>query len=229
MAKIQHERTESLIGAEAMKKLGQAKVLIFGLGGVGGYVVEALARSGIGQIDLVDGDVIDETNINRQLIATHKNIGESKVSEFAKRIHDIDPDIVVNEYNCFYLPDKQDMFNWEQYDYIVDAVDTVTAKIDIIRQAKGKGLKVISSMGTGNKLDPSQFKITDISKTKVCPLAKVVRKKLKEEGIQDVKVLYSEEIPVETESKTPASISFVPSVAGLLIAREIIKDIIGDK
>lgn len=219
------QRTRRLIGAEALEMLHASKVLVFGVGGVGGYVCEALARAGIGKIDIVDKDVVDITNINRQIIATTDTIGLPKVEVCKERMLSINPEIQIEAKQCFYLPEKASDFAFGQYDYIVDAIDNVTAKIDIICQAKQAGTPVISSMGTGNKLDTMQFRIADIEKTKVCPLAKVVRKELKNRGVRGVKVLYSEEEPVRTGMRTPASISFVPPVAGLIIAGEVIKDL----
>lgn len=219
------QRTRRLIGAEALEMLHASKVLVFGVGGVGGYVCEALARAGIGRVDIVDKDVVDITNINRQIIATTDTIGLPKVEVCRVRMLSINPEMEIEAKQCFYLPEKASDFAFEAYDYIVDAIDNVTAKIDIICKAKQAGTPVISSMGTGNKLDPTQFRIADIEKTKVCPLAKVVRKELKKRGVRGVKVLYSEEEPVRTGMRTPASISFVPPVAGLIIAGEVIKDL----
>lgn len=222
----QFQRTRRLIGDDAMAKLAAARVLVFGVGGVGGYVCEALARAGVGRIDIVDKDIVDITNINRQIIATHQTVGQPKVEACKDRMLSINPELIVEARQCFYLPEKAEEFDFADYDYIVDAVDNVTAKIDIICRAKEAGTSVISSMGTGNKLDPTAFRVTDIEKTKVCPLAKVVRKELRQRGVKGVKVLYSEEEPVNTGMRTPASISFVPSAAGLIIAGEVIKDLI---
>lgn len=222
------QRTRTLIGDEAMRKLEKSKILVFGVGGVGGYVCEALARAGVGKIDIVDKDVVDITNINRQIIATQNTIGLPKVEVCKERMISVNPKLSVEARQCFYLPEKAAEFDFTSYDYIVDAVDNVTAKIDIICRAKELGVSVISSMGTGNKLDPTAFRIADIEKTKVCPLAKLVRKELRQRGIKGVKVLYSEEEPVNTGMRTPASISFVPSVAGLIIAGEVIKDLCGN-
>ncbi len=221
-------RTAMLIGEEALKKLASSRVAIFGVGGVGGYVIEALARSGVGEFDLIDNDTVNITNINRQIIATHDTIGRDKVEVARERILSINPSAQVNTYKVFYLPENADKFDFSQYDYIVDAVDTVTAKIDIIVNAKEKGVPVISSMGTGNKLDPTQFMVADIYETSVCPLARVMRRELKKRGINSLKVLYSKEEPKtqDTEERTPSSIAFVPSVAGLIIAGEVIKDLI---
>lgn len=228
----QFERTRTLIGEENLNKLKAAKVLVFGVGGVGGYVCEALARAGVGTIDIVDKDAVDITNINRQIIATHDTIGQPKVQVCRNRMLSINPSLNCDAKECFYLPERSEEFDFSAYDYVVDAVDNVTAKIDIICRSKEAGTLVISSMGTGNKMDPTMFRVTDIEKTKVCPLAKVVRKELKNRGIRGVKVLYSEEEPVKVTGpdgqtlRTPASISFVPSAAGLIIAGEVIKDII---
>lgn len=231
----QFSRTELLIGEKSLNKLKNARVAVFGLGGVGGYVAEALARSGVGTLDIIDNDTVSLTNINRQIFALHSTIGMKKTQVAEKRLKDINPDIKINTYDVFYLPETSHIFNFKNYDYIVDAIDTVTGKIEIIANAKKAGIPVISSMGTGNKLDPLSFEIADISKTSVCPLAKVMRKELKSRGIKGVKVLYSKEIPQiqksisqeETKKRqTPASISFVPSVGGLIIAGEVIKDLI---
>lgn len=221
------DRTEMLIGSEAVSRLADAKVLVFGLGGVGGHVCEALVRAGIGEIHIVDGDTVAESNINRQIIATRDNIGQPKVEAMAERIRSINPECRVKGFQMFFLPgETSDSMDFSGYDYVVDAVDTVAAKLEIIEKAKAAGVPVISSMGTGNKLDPTLFRIADISKTSVCPLAKVIRKELRNRGIRDVKVLFSTEEPVRTGVRTPASISFVPSVAGLIIGGEVIKDII---
>lgn len=219
----QFQRTRRLIGAEALQRLHAAKVLVFGVGGVGGYVCEALVRAGVGQIDIVDKDVVDITNLNRQIIATHDTIGQPKVEVCAARMRSINPKVKVKAMQCFYLPERAAEFCFGDYDYIVDAIDNVTAKIDLICRAKAAGVPIISSMGTGNKLDPGRFRITDIEKTKVCPLAKVIRKELKKRGVRGVQVLYSEEEPVKTGMRTPASISFVPSAAGLMIAGEVVR------
>ena len=221
------QRTRMLIGEEALMGLMGAKILVFGVGGVGGYVCEALARAGVGRIDVVDKDVVDITNINRQIIATTDTIGLPKVEVCKARMESINPEIRCEAGQCFFMPEISGKFDFAGYDYIVDAVDNVTAKIEIICKAKEAGTPVISSMGTGNKLEPAAFRIADIEKTKVCPLAKVVRKELRNRGVRGVKVLYSEEEPRKTGSRTPASISFVPSAAGLIIAGEVIRDLIG--
>lgn len=224
--KQQFQRTESLIGRKAQDKLNQARVMVLGLGGVGSYVCEALARAGIGSLTIVDKDIIDETNINRQLIALHSTVGMDKVEAEAKRIKDIDPDIKVEAIKHFYLPENSHSFDFAGYDYIVDAIDNVTAKLDIIKKAREADTPVISAMGTGNKLDPMAFKVAFIEDTKVCPLAKVMRKELRKRGITKVKAVYSEEEPIKTDLQVPASISFVPGAAGLLIAKTVIDDII---
>lgn len=229
-------RTEMLIGSEGINRLSKAKVAVFGVGGVGGYVCEALARSGVGSFVLTDSDTVNITNINRQIIATEKTIGKYKVDVMRDRILDINPNAQVDVRRCFYLPQNADEFDFSQYSYVVDAVDTVTAKIDIIMRAKECGVPVISSMGAGNKLDPTLFCVADIYKTSVCPLAKVMRRELKKRGIKDLKVVYSKEEPIVparcTEEKTekrslPSSIAFVPSVVGLIIGGEVVKDIAG--
>ena len=230
----QFSRTELLIGEEGIKRLQAARVAVFGIGGVGGYVVEALARSGVGAFDLIDTDKVSLTNLNRQIIATHETIGRYKTEVMRERILAINPDIKVNVYNCFYLPETSGEFDFSAYDYVVDAVDTVTAKIDIIMQAKAKNVPVISSMGAGNKLDPTKFQVTDIYKTTVCPLAKVMRRELKKRGVKELKVVFSteqaitprESAEVSGKRVTPGSIAFVPSVAGLIVAGEVVKDMI---
>ena len=226
----QFSRTELLIGKDAIEKLNKAKVAIFGIGGVGSYVVEALARVGVGYFVLVDNDVVDITNINRQLIATHKTIGKPKVEVAKNRIVEINPDAKVEVHNEFFLPNSPEILD-NSINYIVDSVDTVTAKIELVISADKHNIPIISSMGTGNKLDPTKFEVTDIYKTSVCPLAKVMRKELRARGIKKLKVVYSKEEPIKhsyslEKKQTPGSISFVPSVAGLIIASEVIKDII---
>ena len=224
--KEQFQRTVQLIGEEACRRLSEARVIVFGIGGVGSYVCEALARAGIGYIEIVDKDEVDITNINRQIIVLHSTVGRHKVDVEFERIKDINTEISVEKRQCFYLPESADRFNFEEYDYVIDAVDNVTAKIDIIRRSKAAGTRVISSMGTGNKLNPMAFKVAYVEDTKVCPLAKVMRRELKKLGITGVKAVYSEEEPIKNQSSVPASISFVPSAAGLLIASEVIKDLI---
>lgn len=249
----QFSRTELLLGKEALERLSTARVAVFGIGGVGGYTCEALVRSGIGAFDLIDDDKVCLTNLNRQLIATRKTVGQYKVDVMEERILDINPDAKVRTYKCFFLPENADTFPFEEYDYVVDAVDTVTAKLELIMKAKEAGVPVISCMGAGNKLDGSQFRIADIYKTKVCPLAKVMRRELRKRGVKDLKVVYSEEIPTRpiddmaiscrtncicppdakhkcTERRDiPGSVAFVPSVAGLLIAGEVVKDLAGKR
>ena len=231
-------RMEIILGSEGVDKLSKAKIAVFGLGGVGSYVVEALARCGVASLTLVDNDSFSLTNINRQLYALRSTIGKSKVMVAKERIRDIDENILVNTYETFYNEDTADMFDFGAFDYVVDAIDTVTSKLLLIERAKACHVPVISCMGTGNKLDPSKFEITDISKTSVCPLAKVMRAELRKRGIRKVKVLYSREKPMKpladngerkgtTDRPVPGSISFVPSVAGLMIAGEVIRDLLG--
>jgi tRNA threonylcarbamoyladenosine dehydratase len=220
----QHERTALIIGENGIEILRNARVAIFGIGGVGGYAVEALARAGVGALDLIDKDVVDETNLNRQIIALHNTIGMDKVAVMAARIGQINPDIAVNPHKLFYLPENAASFDLSVYDYIVDAIDNVTAKIELACRAKEAGIPLIASMGTGNKLDATGFKIADISQTSGCPLAKVMRKELKAKGIEHLKVVYSDVIP--SKNRPPGSISFVPPVAGLLMAGEVIRDIL---
>lgn len=222
----QFSRTETLIGTEALKKLTSSRVAVFGIGGVGGYVVEALARAGIGSIDLIDNDDVNITNINRQIIALHSTIGKSKVEVAKERISDINPSIKVNTYKVFYTPETSKDFDFSKYDYVVDAIDSVTGKIELVLKAQEANISIISCLGTGNKLHPEMFEITDIYKTSVCPLAKVMRTELKKRNIKNLKVLYSKENPIKKDGqRIPSSISFVPSVAGLIIASEVIKDL----
>ena len=218
-------RTENLIGKDKLKILQNSHIAVFGIGGVGGYVTEALIRAGVGKIDIIDNDTVSESNINRQIIATTKTIGKYKVDIMKERILDINPDVTVNAYNTLYLPNTADQFNFSKYDYVVDAVDNVTAKIELVLRANNSNVPIISSMGTGNKLDPTAFEVSDIYKTEICPLAKVMRTELKKRGVKKLKVVYSKEKPI-TNQRPPASISFVPSVAGLILASEVIKDII---
>lgn len=220
------ERTGMLIGAEGLKRLADARVAVFGIGGVGGYVVEALARSGVGTIDLIDHDTVSCSNLNRQIIATEETVGRPKVEVMKERILSINPRAQVNCYPCFYLPGKTNLFDFSDWSYVVDAIDTVTAKLDIVEQAQRAGVPVISCMGTGNKMDASRFEVTDIYKTTVCPLAKVMRRELKKRGIRKLKVVYSKEEPIKTGVRTPGSMSYVPPVAGLLAAGEVIKDLL---
>ncbi len=246
----QFSRTELLFGKEAMDKLAGSKVAVFGIGGVGGYVCEALVRSGVGAFDLIDDDKVCLTNLNRQIIATRSTVGKYKTDVMRDRMLDINPNVEVEVHKCFFLPENADDFPWDSYDYVVDAVDTVTAKIALVMKCKEKNIPIISSMGAGNKLDGSQFKVADIYKTKVCPLAKVMRRELKKRGVKKLKVVYSEEIPTRpiedmaiscrnncicppgaehkcTERRDiPGSVAFVPSVAGLIIAGEVAKDLV---
>ena len=232
-------RAELLLGSHGMEKLKNAKVAVFGLGGVGGYVVEALARSGIGALELVDHDTISITNLNRQILATHSTIGKSKAEAARQRVLDINPEAVVTARTCFFGPDTKDTFDFSGYSYVVDAIDTVTGKLALVQAAQSAGVPIISSMGTGNKLDPTKFQIADISKTSVCPLARIMRKECAKRGIRHLKVLYSTEDPIAPTPDTaalaelpegrralPGSVAFVPSVAGLIIAGEVIKDLI---
>lgn len=242
--KEQFSRTEILLGGEAMDKLAHSRVAVFGIGGVGGYVCEALARSGVGALDLIDNDKVCLTNINRQIIATHKTLGRYKTDVMGERIREINPDARVHIRQCFFLPDNAGSFPFCEYDYVVDAVDTVTAKIELVMRAQENHVPVISSMGAGNKLDAGAFRVADIYDTKVCPLARVMRRELKKRNVQHLKVVYSEEAPVKAPEETmggicvpeeerdgtgrksiPGSTAFVPSVAGLLIAGEVVKDL----
>ena len=220
-------RTRRLLGDTAMDKLKNARVAVFGVGGVGGYVVEALVRSGIGEIDMFDNDTVAESNINRQIIATTETIGRLKVDVAKERALLINPDIKVNSHNCFYMPDNADNYNLAEYSYIVDAIDTVTAKIELIKRAKALDVPIISSMGTGNKLDASMLEVTDIKKTEMCPLARTMRRELKNRGITSLKVVYSKEKPITPDDgdRIPASTAFVPAAAGLIIAGEVVKDL----
>lgn len=245
----QFSRTELLLGEEAMEKLKTSRVAVFGIGGVGGYVCEALVRSGLGNFDLIDDDKVCLTNINRQIIATRKTVGKYKVDVMEERMKDINPDVNVTVHKCFFLPENAAEFDFESYDYVVDAVDTVTAKLELVMKCKEKDVPIISSMGAGNKLDASAFRVADIYDTKVCPLAKVMRRELKKRGVDRLKVVYSEEKPISpiddmaiscrsncisspdaahkcTERRAiPGSVAFVPSVVGLIIAGEVVKDL----
>ena len=244
----QFSRTQLLLGKEAMDRLKGARVAVFGIGGVGGYVCEALVRSGVGAIDLIDDDKVCLTNLNRQIIATRKTVGKYKTDVMEERIHDINPDVSVVTHRCFFLPENADEFPFEEYDYIVDAVDTVTAKIALVMKAQEKNVPIISSMGAGNKLDPAKFEIMDLFKTRVDPIARVMRKKLKEKGIRRLKVVCSTEKPLPVRQSgcgadcicppgsarncdrrraVPGSISFVPSVVGLIMAGEVVRDLTG--
>ncbi len=237
----QFSRTELLLGEEALSKLKASRVAVFGVGGVGGYVCEALVRSGIGSFDLVDHDTVSLTNLNRQIIALHSTIGKYKVDVMKERMLDINPDVQVNAFRMFYLPETADQFDFSVYDYVVDAVDTVSAKISIILRAKEAGVPVISAMGAGNKLDPTRFRVADIYKTSVCPLAKVMRTELKKRGVKHLKVVYSEELPISPDKELlqrtweeegtakrniPGSTAAAPAASGLAIASEVIKDLL---
>ena len=228
-------RTETLLGKGAMEKLKNSRVAVFGVGGVGGYALEALVRSGVGEIDLIDSDVVAKTNINRQIIATEDSIGKYKVDVAKERAESINPEVKINTRIAFFSPENASDFDFSAYDYIIDAIDTVSSKLALIEKAVREGVKIISSMGTGNKLNPLAFEITDIYKTSVCPLARVMRTELKKRGVKKLKVLYSKEEPIKALANdsdapktrhAPASIAFVPSVAGLAIAGEVIKDLI---
>ena len=242
----QFSRTEILLGKSAMERLSKSRVAVFGIGGVGGYVCEALARSGVGALDLIDDDKVCLTNINRQIIATTKTVGEYKTDVMQARILDINPEAEVHTYKCFFLPENASDFPFDKYDYVVDAIDTVTAKIELVMSSQKAGVPIMSSMGAGNKLDPTKFRVADIYKTHMDPLAKVMRRELKKRGVKNLKVVYSEEEPVtpfedaaeaqaDCESERPdskrrslpGSTAFVPSVAGLIIAGEVIKDLTG--
>lgn len=248
----QFSRTQLLLGEESMKKLSDMRVAVFGIGGVGGYVCEALVRTGVGHFDLIDDDKVCLTNLNRQIIATRKTVGQYKVDVMKERMLEINPNVEVNVHKCFFLPENADEFPFADYDYVVDAVDTVTAKVELVMKCKEMNVPIISSMGAGNKLDASAFKVADIYKTKMCPLAKVMRHEMKKRGVKKLKVVYSEEKPTRpiedmsiscrthcicppgaqhkcTERRDiPGSVAFVPSVAGLIIAGEVIKDLTKD-
>ena len=235
MSEQAFSRSRMLLGSDTMERLRHARVAVFGVGGVGGYVVEALARTGIGALDLIDNDVVDVTNINRQIIATHSTVGQAKVEVARQRVSDINPDCRVQVHKTFYLPETAGQFDFSQYSYVVDAIDTVSGKLMLVEQAKAAGTPIICAMGAGNKLDPSGFRVADIYDTRVCPLAKVMRKELKKRGIDSLKVVYSEEEPrqpvvsqtqpVPGKRQTPGSVAFVPSVVGLMMAGEVIKDL----
>lgn len=241
----QYSRTRLLLGNTGIARLRQARVAVFGLGGVGGYAAEALARAGVGQLDLIDNDTVSLTNLNRQLLALHSTIGEKKVDVAQARIHDIDPTIQVRKYAVFYLPETADSFDFTQYDYVIDAIDTVTGKLGLIAQAKSAGVPVISCMGTGNKLDPTGFRVADISKTSGCALARIMRKECAKRGLKGVKVVYSQELPITPQAdpgdspeplqegssrrSLPGSTPFVPGVAGLILAGEVIRDLCADR
>lgn len=234
----QFTRTELTFGKDNIKKLNKARVIVFGIGGVGSFAVEALVRSGVGAIDIVDNDQVAFSNLNRQLYALHSTVGMNKVDVAEERIHDINPDCKVTKHKVFFLPENADTFDFTQYDYVVDCIDTVSGKLELIMRAKALGIPVISSMGAGNKVDPCQLKVADISRTSVCPLARVMRNELKKRGIKRLKCVFSTEpaiapegIPEEEnlnpKKKAPGSNAFVPSVAGLMIASEVVKDITG--
>ena len=239
----QYSRTRLLLGSEGVDRLRSAHVALFGLGGVGGYAAEALARAGIGHIDLIDNDTVSLTNLNRQMLALHSTLGQYKVDAAAARIRDIDPTIEVRTFKTFYLPETANQFDFTQYDYVLDAIDTVTGKLALMQQARDAGVPVISCMGTGNKLDPTGFKVADISKTSGCALSRVIRKECAKRGIKGVKVVYSEELPLEVENDAeemaqsreagssrrslPGSTPFVPGVAGLIMAGQVIRDLSG--
>ena len=242
MAAKQFVRTELLLGTEALDRLQKAHVAVFGVGGVGGFAIEALARAGVGAIDIIDNDTISETNLNRQVIALHSTIGREKVEVMRERILDINPECKVRAHQCFYLPATRDQFDFSEYDYVVDAVDTVTAKLQLIQEAHEHGTPIISCMGAGNKLDPAQLEIADINETSVCPLAKVIRKECRKRGIPGFKVVYSTEPaltpqvdpsdpnaeqPPEGRRALPGSFTPVPATAGLIIAAEVLKDLAG--
>lgn len=231
--KKQFERTGLLLGEEAVTLLQKKRVAVFGIGGVGGFTAEALVRSGIGAIDIIDKDVVDITNINRQIIAVHSTVGRPKVEVMRERLLDVNPDCEIRMHECFFLPETAEQFDFSVYDYVVDAVDTVTAKLELALRAEQAGTPIISAMGAGNKLDPSRFEVADISKTSVCPLARVMRRELKKRGIDHLKVVYSREEPLTPKQRLeeggrrslPGSVAFVPSVAGLMIASEVIRDL----
>ncbi len=232
-------RTQMLVGKQGIEKLKNSTVAVFGVGGVGGYTVEALARSGVGTIVIIDNDTVSLSNINRQIIATHDTLGMLKTDAAEMRIKSINPDCTVVKHNCFFLPENADSFDFSKYDYVVDAIDTVSGKIELVMKAISEGTPIISSMGAGNKLDPTQFEVSDISKTSVCPLARVMRRELKKRGVNHLKLVYSKEqaiTPFEVDEikdekdfarrrGLPGSVAFVPSVAGLIIAGEVIKDL----
>ncbi|MCC8075771.1 MAG: tRNA threonylcarbamoyladenosine dehydratase [Clostridiales bacterium] len=238
----QFSRTQLLLGREAMERLYQARVAVFGVGGVGGYTVEALARSGVGQLDLIDNDTVSLSNLNRQIIATHSTIGQYKVDAAQARVLDINPAAVVRTYKVFYTPQTAEQFDFAQYDYVVDAIDTVTGKLALVEQAQKAGTPIISCMGAGNKLDAAAFEVTDLSKTSMCPLARVMRKELGKRGIKHLKVVYSREpamTPIAEEAadepgsgsrrQVPGSTAFVPAVAGLIVAGEVVKDLTAER
>ena len=229
-------RTELLLGSDAMARLAKARVAVFGVGGVGGYCVEALARAGVGAIDLIDDDTVSPSNLNRQIIALHSTVGKFKVDVMSERIRDINPECTVRTYKTFFLPETEDQFDFTQYDYVVDAIDTVKGKLALVMKARAENVPIISAMGAGNKLDPTAFEVADLSKTSACPLARIMRKELGTRGVKHLKVVYSRELPAATDPDgerrgtadrpVPGSVSFVPSVAGLIAAGEVIRDLI---
>lgn len=231
----QFSRTARILGENTIKTLSDKHIAIFGVGGVGGYVAEALVRSGIGRFDLIDHDKVDITNLNRQIIATHKTVGRDKAEAMRERMLDINPDAEIMIHPCFFLPENADHFDFRKYDYVVDAVDTVTAKIELVLRAQAAGVPIISSMGTGNKLNPAMLEVADLYQTSVCPLARVMRRELKKRGVKELKVVYSKEEPLkpvgadaeqDSFGAIPGSTAFVPPAAGLLIASEVVKDLI---
>ena len=231
MEESQFSRTELLLGEKSVEKLAKKRIAVFGVGGVGGFVCEGLVRAGIGEIDIIDKDTVAVSNLNRQLIALHSTVGQNKVDVLEKRLKDINPKLILRKYKCFFLPETSDNFDFKQYNYVVDAIDTVTGKIELVLTAEEAGVPIISAMGAGNKLDPTAFQVADIYKTSVCPLARVMRRELKKRGIEKLKVVYSKEEPVkpvfaEGEETVPGSVSFVPSVMGLIIAGEIVKELL---
>lgn len=231
MEENQFERTALLLGKASVERLARKRVAVFGVGGVGGFVCEGLVRAGIGAIDIVDKDTVALSNINRQLIALHSTVGKNKVDVLEERLKDINKDLIIKKYKCFFLPETSDTFDFREYDYVVDAIDTVTGKIELILKANEAGVPIISAMGAGNKLDPTAFQVSDIYKTSVCPLARVMRRELKKRGVEKLKVVYSKEEPIkpqfeEGEEVVPGSVSFVPPALGLIIAGEIVKDLI---
>lgn len=231
MEESQFSRTELLLGEKSVEKLAKKRIAVFGVGGVGGFVCEGLVRAGIGEIDIIDKDTVAVSNLNRQLIALHSTVGQNKVDVLEERLKDINPKLILRKYKCFFLPETSDNFDFKQYNYVVDAIDTVTGKIELVLKAEEAGVPIISAMGAGNKLDPTAFQVADIYKTSVCPLARVMRRELKKRGIEKLKVVYSKEEPVkpafaEGEETVPGSVSFVPSVMGLIIAGEIVKELL---
>lgn len=227
----QFKRTEMLIGENALNKLKNCRVAVFGIGGVGGICAEALVRSGIGTLDIIDNDIVDITNLNRQIIATHKTVGKNKVDVFEERAKEINPEVIINKHNFFFSKDTSSLFDFRNYDYVIDAIDSVSSKLELVLKSQEANTPIISSMGTGNKLNAADLEVTDIYKTSVCPLARVMRYELKKLGVKKLKVVYSKEEPIksavdENGKSVPASSSFVPSAAGLIIAGEVIKDLI---